>query len=101
MPTQIRESIETESDQQLKPAVDDAAKIEAAALATAKQKSLELLFDYTKFHIGLYLTLTASYIAAAAIKSDEGFVLQIDPRFVIPAVIFGFYPATTDTFEKA
>ena len=40
----------------------EAHKVEATAVATAKQKSLELLFDYTKFHIGLYLTLTASYI---------------------------------------
>jgi hypothetical protein len=30
-----------------------------------KQKSLELLFDYTKFHIGLYLTLTAAFVTVA------------------------------------
>jgi hypothetical protein len=34
-------------------------------------KSLELLYDYTKFHIGLYLTLTASYITVASVKLGE------------------------------
>lgn len=43
-------------------------KIELAAEIAAKQKSLELLFDYTKFHIGLYLTLTAAYVAVATAK---------------------------------
>jgi hypothetical protein len=65
----------------------DEEKVEATALATSRQKSLELLFDYTKFHIGLYLTLTASYIAATAIKkgTDE-FALSIDPGLFWPAV---------------
>ncbi len=35
-------------------------EIQEAAKLSSEQKSLELLFDYTKFHIGLYLTLTAA-----------------------------------------
>ena len=65
----------------------EAAKIAATSLAAAQQKSLEMLFDYTKFHIGLYLTLTASYIAAAALKIREGVHLPLEPRLVVPAVI--------------
>lgn len=34
----------------------------------ARAKSLEMLYDYTKFHIGIYLTLTASYITVATVK---------------------------------
>ena len=63
---------------------DDKEKIEATAAANSKQKSLELLFDYTKFHIGLYLTLTASYIAAT---SSAFLGLNIDKRLVCAAVI--------------
>ena len=36
-------------------------------------KGLELLFEYTKFHIGIYLTLTAAYITLAT--SNVGVVL--------------------------
>jgi len=39
-----------------------------SAELTAHAKSLEMLYDYTKFHIGVYLTLTATYIAAATAK---------------------------------
>jgi hypothetical protein len=42
--------------------VTEEEKIELSAEKAAKQKSLELLFDYTKFHISLYLTLTAAYV---------------------------------------
>ena len=38
---------------------------------TARAKSLEMLYDYTKFHIGVYLTLTASYITVATVKVSE------------------------------
>lgn len=41
------------------------------AQVSAEFKSLELLYDYTKFHIGLYLTLTASYVTVATIKVAE------------------------------
>jgi hypothetical protein len=66
----------------------DAEKIEATALASARQKSLELLFDYTKFHIGLYLTLTTAYIAATALKKGPDTpVLSINAHFFWPAVL--------------
>ena len=67
------------------------AEIESVKLATeaaAKLKSLELLYDYTKFHIGIYLALTASYITVATIKIDDSFVLlNPNPYFVWPAII--------------
>lgn len=66
---------------------DDQEKIEAAADVTSKQKSLELLFDYTKFHIGLYLTLTASYIAVNSVKSGANPVVNIDHTLFWPAVV--------------
>ncbi len=62
-------------------------KIAATAEASAKQKSLELLFDYTKFHIGLYLTLTAAYITVATAKINEKPLLTLDPRFFWPAIV--------------
>lgn len=47
--------------------------IESAQLA-ANQKSLEQLFDYTKFHIQVYISLTAIY--AGAINSK---LIKVDP----------------------
>jgi hypothetical protein len=51
-------------------------------------KSLGLLFDYTKFHIGCYLTLTGSYIAAASIKfgSTSAPVLNVNLCLMWPAI---------------
>lgn len=48
---------------------EEIAKIKVTHLAAARQKSLEFLFEYTKFHIGLYLTLTAAFIRAAEGKA--------------------------------
>lgn len=48
----------------------DDDKVTAGALATAKQKSLDTLFDYTKFHIGVYVTLTGSYLTASVAKLE-------------------------------
>lgn len=58
----------------------------------AKAKSLEMLYDYTKFHIGVYLTLTTAYIALAKITikypGTEGEVsLSIDTTFMTIAVL--------------
>jgi hypothetical protein len=50
-------------------------------------KSLELLFDYTKFHIGAYLTLAASFIAAASIKKGEQFALPINRSLALVAIL--------------
>ena len=58
---------------------------------SARSKSLELLYDYTKFHIGLYLTLTASYIAVASVKLSDGKgttqFLDTDPYLMTFAVV--------------
>jgi hypothetical protein len=67
--------------------VTEEQKIERSAELTAKQKSLELLFDYTKFHIGLYLTLTAAYIAVATAKIGEKPLLSLHESLIWPAVI--------------
>ena len=57
--------------------------------APSKQKSLELLFDYTKFHIGVYLTLTGSYLTAATAKFAGARILNVKPWLAWPA-IFAF-----------
>lgn len=38
------------------------------ARVDAEFKSLDMLYDYTKFHIGVYLKLTSTYIAVTSIK---------------------------------
>jgi hypothetical protein len=55
--------------------------------ASADLKSLELLFDYTKFHIGLYLTLASVYVGAASVKVGERTLLEVNRFFLWPAVI--------------
>ncbi len=45
--------------------LSDRQRIEEGANVTSRQKSLELLYDYTKFHIGAYLTITGAYLTAA------------------------------------
>jgi hypothetical protein len=67
-----------------KLAIEAAAKAHEAA---AQLKLLELLFDYTKFHIGLYLTLTASYIAIATVKVNEKFLVKPQPYWLSLAII--------------
>ena len=65
---------------------------EAAVKLTAdtKLKSLEMLFDYTKMHIGLYLTLTTAYIAVASLKvKDEKFLFQLPSLLVCLIRRFG------------
>jgi hypothetical protein len=58
----------------------DADSVKAATeLAAAKLKSLELLFDYTKFHIGLYLTLAGSYITIATVRVGDALVVPLKP----------------------
>lgn len=52
-------------------------------------KGLELLFDYTKFHIGLYLTLASAYITVASVKVGDQLALSLDWSFVI-AAMFAF-----------
>ncbi len=61
-------------------------KIELAAVNASKQKSLELLFDYTKFHIGLYLTLTAAYVALATATVNDKPIVTLIPELLWFAV---------------
>ena len=69
-------------------ALTDKEKIEATALAASKQKSLELLYDYTKFHIGVYLTVAGAYITAAFATVNNLPVLPLNLYLLGPAVVF-------------
>jgi hypothetical protein len=76
-----------------KSSADSESGLRLTAELAARAKSLEMLYDYTKFHIGLYLTLTASYIAVATIKTkdalgDESALLETNPYFLWSAVFF-------------
>ncbi|MEA2336205.1 MAG: hypothetical protein QOE82_212 [Thermoanaerobaculia bacterium] len=62
----------------------DAERFKASL--TARAKSLEMLYDYTKFHIGVYLTLTAAYITAASAKGGDGPLLRTNPWLMTVAV---------------
>ena len=50
-------------------------------------KSLELLFEYTKFHIGAYLTVAASFITLASLKNGEDFALPLSRPLVYLAMV--------------
>jgi hypothetical protein len=67
--------------------ISDEAKIELTARKASEQKSLELLFDYTKFHIGLYLLLTSAYVTVASAKSGDKPLLALSTEFLPPAVL--------------
>jgi len=66
----------------------DREKIDFAAEANSKQKSLELLYDYTKFHIGVYLTISGVYVTAAFATLNNAPVLPLNLYFLSPAVVF-------------
>jgi hypothetical protein len=54
----------------------------------ANLKKLELLYDYTKFHIGLYLILSSAYITLATSKIGRKDALPIlQPALVWIAVV--------------
>jgi hypothetical protein len=55
----------------------DTESAKLAAETAAKLKSLELLFDYTKFHIGVYLAVAGSYITISTIKVGETLLLRL------------------------
>ncbi len=55
-------------------------------IETANLKGLELLYDYTKFHIGVYLTIAASFITIASLKKGEEFILNLNINFVYGSV---------------
>lgn len=67
---------------------NDMEKINATALANSRQKSLELLFEYTKWHIGIYLTLTGAYLTAAFANFSGRPVLSFNLYLLWPAILF-------------
>jgi hypothetical protein len=48
-----------------------------AVVKAADLKSLELLYDYTKFHIGVYLTMASAFVTIASLKKGDTFLLDI------------------------
>jgi len=61
-----------------------------AAVEAADLKSLELLFDYTKFHIGVYLTMASAFITVASVKKGDSLLFDIRPALFWIAVICFF-----------
>jgi len=53
-----------------------------------ESKSLELLFEYTKFHIGVYLTLTTTYVALSTLVVNNVLILDINHYLLWFAVGF-------------
>ena len=54
--------------------------------ASADLKSLELLFDYTKFHIGLYLTLASGFDHRVLSGQNPGYTDACYPEILINLV---------------
>jgi hypothetical protein len=57
----------------------------------AGTKSLELLYDYTKFHIGIYLTMASAFMTAVALKQggkDGDLLLPVCVPMALTAVVF-------------
>jgi hypothetical protein len=65
-------------------------KVEATSALGAQPKGLELLFDYTKFHIGLYLTLTAAYITVITASIDKKPLVALRSDFLFWAAVILF-----------
>src|SRR6266581_7540083 len=62
-------------------------KLTQEDMMEANLKKLELLYDYTKFHIGLYLVFASAYITLATSKIGRKDALPIlQPAFVWIAV---------------
>lgn len=53
-----------------------------AVILAADLKSLELLYDYTKFHIGFYLSISSAFITIASVKRGDSFLLNLGRPFV-------------------
>ena len=59
----------------------------------ANLKKLELLYDYTKFHIGLYLIFTSGYITLATSKIGRKDALPILQPALVWIAVFLFIVA--------
>ena len=51
-------------------------------------KSLGLLFEYTKFHIGIYLTMTSIYVALATVKINNVLAFDVNDCLLYLAIAF-------------
>lgn len=60
----------------------------AGSIRGRKHKSLERLYEYTKFHIGVYISLTSAYVAFASAKVGEQPLTQVNLVFLLVAVLF-------------
>jgi hypothetical protein len=58
------------------------ASLTKAIVEAADLKSLELLFDYTKFHVGFYIALPTAFITIASLKKGEEFLFDVRPRWL-------------------
>jgi sulfite exporter TauE/SafE len=59
-----------------------------AEQTTTDFEQLKLLFDYTKFHIGLYTTIATIFGALVAAGSSDRALFKFNMRFLFLAVIF-------------
>ena len=73
----VPESESTTGSTETKLAVDGAARL----------KGLELLFDYTKFHIGLYLTLASVYITIATLRVKDMPLVPLNSYWMWMAIV--------------
>ena len=55
--------------------------------ADAALKSLELLYGYTEFHIGVYLTLTAAYIGLTTASVNNSRLVDVRKELVWVAIV--------------
>lgn len=53
------------------------ASMTTAVIKGADLKGLELLYDYTKFHIGVYLTMASAFITIASLRKGDALVLEL------------------------
>ena len=90
--------------------------VDLADSSSGSSKELErvkLLFDYTKFHIGVYLTLASALIAAFASKATEDWVvnrslIKVGIAFIVVAGVAGgvvgssvpYFARSTDIYRE-
>ncbi len=68
-------------------AFDGGEMATSPADGNAELEKLKLLYDYTKFHVGIYIT-SDGILAALIAASDKDFPLQFNRTWLIAAVIF-------------
>jgi hypothetical protein len=63
------------------------ASVETAANMADSVEGMKLLFEYTKFHIGVYLTLTTAFITLAT-SNVGGILPKLNPCAAGVAIVF-------------